>query len=65
MHADRDERTYKVVVNGEGQYSIWDVSRESPAGWRDAGKTGSKDECLAYVEDVWTDLTPLSTRRGG
>jgi MbtH protein len=63
MQEDRDDRTYKVVVNGEGQYSIWDESRESPAGWRDAGKAGSKEECLAYVEEVWTDLTPLGARQ--
>jgi MbtH protein len=63
MQDDRDDRTYKVVVNGQGQYSIWDESRENPAGWSDAGKAGSKEECLAYVEEVWTDLTPLSARQ--
>ena len=63
MQEERDQRTYRVVVNGEGQYSIWDAGREIPAGWEDAGKVGSKDECLAFVEGHWTDLTPLSLRR--
>jgi len=54
---------YRVVVNHEEQYSIWPDFRALPAGWRDAGKSGSKAECLAYVEKVWTDMRPLSLRR--
>jgi MbtH protein len=53
---------YKVVINGEGQYSIWPADRDNPAGWNDAGKTGPKDECLAFVDEVWTDMRPLSLR---
>ncbi len=63
MNDDQDNRTYKVVVNDEGQYSIWDATRENPLGWLDAGKTGSKEECLAHIEEVWTDMRPLSLRR--
>lgn len=62
MFEDSDERVYKVVVNDEEQYSIWPASRDNPPGWRDAGKTGLKSECLAYVEEVWTDMRPLSLR---
>jgi MbtH protein len=54
---------YKVVVNHEEQYSIWPVERNNPLGWRDAGKSGSKAECLAYIEEVWTDMRPLSLRQ--
>ena len=54
----------KVVVNHEGQYSLWFVDRENPPGWEDAGKTGTKEECLAFVEEVWTDMRPLSLRGG-
>jgi len=53
----------KVVVNHEGQYSLWPADRENPAGWTDAGKSGSKEECLAFVEEVWTDMRPLSLRK--
>jgi MbtH protein len=60
---DEDTTIYKVVVNYEEQYSIWPVGRESPPGWRDAGKTGTKQECLAYIEEVWTDMRPLSLRK--
>jgi len=58
-----DKTTYKVVVNHEEQYSIWPLDRENPAGWRDAGKSGSKAECLEYVKEVWTDMRPLSLRK--
>jgi MbtH protein len=55
--------TYKVVVNHEEQYSIWPADRDNPNGWRDAGKSGPKAECLAYIEQVWTDMRPLSLRK--
>ncbi len=54
---------YKVLVNHEGQYSIWPAGRENPLGWSDGGKRGSKAECLAYVKEVWIDMRPLSLRK--
>jgi MbtH protein len=57
-----DDRAYKVVVNAEQQYSIWPLERENPLGWSDAGKRGSKAECLAYIKEVWTDMRPLGVR---
>src|SRR5947209_1536668 len=58
-----DNTIYKVVVNHEEQYSIWPAERENALGWHDAGKTGTKQECLAYIEEVWTDMRPLSLRQ--
>jgi MbtH protein len=58
-----DGTPYKVVVNHEEQYSIWPAQRANPPGWRDAGQSGSKEECLSYIKDVWTDMRPLSLRR--
>jgi MbtH protein len=61
---DREDTTiYKVVVNHEEQYSIWPSHRENPLGWNDVGKSGPKDECLAYIKEVWTDMRPLSLRK--
>jgi MbtH protein len=60
---DADAVVYRVVVNHEEQYSIWPVGRDLPAGWREAGKTGSKAECLEHINQVWTDMRPLSLRR--
>jgi MbtH protein len=54
---------YLAVVNHEEQYSIWSADREIPAGWKAAGKQGSREECLAYIEEVWTDMRPLSLRK--
>jgi len=54
---------YHVVVNHEEQYSIWPDYKKIPGGWRNAGKTGSKDECLAHIKEVWTDMRPLSLRK--
>jgi MbtH protein len=58
-----DVTIYKVVVNDEEQYSIWFADREPPPGWRAVGKEGLKEECLAYIEEVWTDMRPLSLRK--
>lgn len=63
MDTDNDNATtYTVVVNDEEQYSIWAADREIPNGWREAGKTGTKQECLDHIEKVWTDMTPKSLR---
>ena len=58
-----DTTIYKVVMNQEEQYSIWPEHRENPPGWTDVGKAGPKAECLAYIEEVWTDMRPLSLRK--
>jgi MbtH protein len=65
MNSDETEDTtiYNVVVNHEEQYSIWPADRENALGWRNAGKSGTKDECLAYIKEVWTDMRPLSLRK--
>jgi MbtH protein len=63
MEDQEDTRTYVVVMNHEEQYSIWFEGREVPGGWRTVGKTGSKQECLDYIQEVWTDMRPLSLRR--
>jgi MbtH protein len=56
------EDQYLVVVNDEEQYSIWFAGRQVPAGWTPAGRTGTKQECLGHIDEVWTDLTPRSAR---
>lgn len=57
------EQMFIVVVNDEQQYSIWWDGRELPAGWRAEGTSGSREECLAHIDAVWTDMRPLSLRR--
>jgi MbtH protein len=65
MHdeTEDDRHRYIVVVNHEEQHSIWREGRDLPLGWRAAGPSGTKEECLRYIGDVWTDMRPLSLRR--
>ena len=60
---EEDKTIYQAVVNHEEQYSIWPADRELPLGWSAAGKTGTKPEVLAWIEEVWTDMRPLSLRK--
>jgi len=62
-HDDDPFETYNVVVNHEEQYSIWPAEKDLPNGWRAVGKEGPKQECLAYIDEVWTDMRPLSLRK--
>ena len=63
MEEQHDSTIYKVVVNHEEQYSIWPAYRDNPLGWSDGGKSGTKEECLVYIKEVWTDMRPLSLRK--
>ncbi|MFF0445675.1 MbtH family protein [Streptomyces sp. NPDC004609] len=60
-HTD-DDRIYRVVLNDEEQYSIWAAGREIPAGWHAEGTEGTREQCLARISEVWTDMRPLSLR---
>jgi MbtH protein len=57
------EGRFRVVVNHEEHYSIWPVDQEIPDGWRAVGVDGDKETCLAYINQAWTDMRPLSVRR--
>jgi uncharacterized protein YbdZ (MbtH family) len=51
---------YSVLVNDEGQYSLWPSFREVPTGWVVVGPRGKRKECLDWIEEKWTDLRPKS-----
>ncbi|SFV14422.1 MbtH family protein [Pseudoduganella namucuonensis] len=57
-----NEVLHTVVVNQEGQYSIWPVSKELPLGWTSTGAPGTREACLAHIDQVWSDMRPLSLR---
>ncbi|NJL61670.1 MAG: MbtH family protein [Methylacidiphilales bacterium] len=63
MNSTEDNTIYKVVINEEEQYSIWFDYRDIPYGWKEVGKSGTKQECLDYIKEVWTDMRPLSVRK--
>ncbi|MEU7928401.1 MULTISPECIES: MbtH family NRPS accessory protein [Micromonospora] len=54
---------FQVVINDEEQYSIWPLHRTPPDGWQPDGTTGTKDDCLSHIDEVWSDMRPLSLRR--
>ena len=64
MSLDTDFYTeWQVVINAEEQYSVWPVKKSIPQGWRSSEKSGTKKECLEYIDQTWTDMRPLSLRK--
>jgi MbtH protein len=57
-----DKRIYRVVINHEEQYSICPADRENALGWNDVGKSGTKEECLSCIKEVWADRRPKGLR---
>ncbi|MGW0533978.1 MbtH family protein [Streptomyces sp. NPDC003032] len=58
-----EQGLFSVVLNAEEQYSVWPQGKDIPDGWRADGVTGTKEECLSHIAEVWTDMRPLSLRR--
>ncbi len=57
-----NELDYTVLINEEEQYSLWPAGKDAPEGWSQVGPTGTQEDCEAYVEENWTDMTPKSAR---
>ena len=57
---ESDDSTYIVLVNEEGQYSLWPERHHIPDGWTQTGPTGARKECLDWIDSNWTDMRPLS-----
>ncbi|AJE43591.1 MULTISPECIES: MbtH family protein [Streptomyces] len=58
-----NDASYYVLVNDEGQHSLWPAFAEVPAGWTVAHGQDSREACLEYVDKNWTDMRPLSLVR--
>ncbi|MET8142351.1 MbtH family protein [Sphaerisporangium sp. NPDC005288] len=57
---DNPDGVYSVLVNAEGQHSLWPDFAEVPAGWTTVHGPAARQECLAYIEANWTDMRPKS-----
>ncbi|RBQ16069.1 MbtH family protein [Spongiactinospora rosea] len=57
---DDDEAQFLVLLNTEGQYSLWPVFADTPAGWEQVHGPSSRADALAFVEERWTDMRPAS-----
>ncbi|MER7765586.1 MbtH family protein [Kitasatospora sp. NPDC096140] len=57
------EGTYLVLVNDEGQHSLWPAFIEVPEGWSTALEATARDAALDYINTHWTDMRPASLVR--
>lgn len=62
MSVSDEDAEYVVLVNQEEQYSLWSARLPVPDGWRAEGPRGSKETCLSYIREAWTDMRPKSLR---
>ena len=61
--SEDENARFKVVMNDEEQYSIWPEQQNAPLGWKEVGTSGTKQECLEYIKENWTDMRPASLRK--
>jgi MbtH protein len=59
---DDADAAFLVLVNQEGQYSLWPAFRAPPEGWSAVGPRGARQACLDWIEAHWTDMRPASLR---
>ncbi|MGB8843366.1 MAG: MbtH family protein [Aliidongia sp.] len=55
---DDNNGAFLVLVNDEGQHSLWPVFADPPAGWKNAFGPEHRQSCLDYIEQHWTDMRP-------
>jgi MbtH protein len=55
-----DNAEYLILVNEEGQYSLWPRDIDVPAGWAATGPSGARQDCLRWIDANWIDMRPKS-----
>ncbi len=60
---DDPDARYLVLVNDEGQHSLWPEALPRPDGWEQVFGPDGRDACTGYVDREWTDMRPLSLVR--
>jgi len=60
---DDENGSFLILVNDEGQYSLWPDHIAIPAGWTKTGPDGDRATCLAWIDENWTDMRPDSLVR--
>lgn len=60
---DDEQGTFHVLVNHEGQHSIWPAFAAIPDGWHAVLRDADRPAALAYVDEHWTDMRPASLIR--
>lgn len=59
---EETDGSYHVLLNDEEQYSVWPATVDVPAAWRIALSDANHQDCLAFIENNWTDMRPRSLR---
>lgn len=59
---DNPDGIFYVLVNDEGQYSMWPAFAEVPAGWHVELRDESRETCVSYITEHWVDMRPRSLR---
>ncbi|MDF5759362.1 MbtH family protein [Spongiactinospora sp. TRM90649] len=57
---DDESLQFKVLINDEGQHSLWPAFADVPSGWEVRLDDSPRGECLTYIEKNWTDMRPNS-----
>ncbi|WP_329570513.1 MbtH family protein [Kitasatospora sp. NBC_01266] len=60
---DDPEASYVVLVNEEGQFSLWPEFAGIPDGWRIARPAAARTTCIEFINENWTDMRPASLVR--
>ncbi|MFJ3722974.1 MbtH family protein [Streptomyces sp. NPDC090045] len=60
---DDAEGRFLVLVNHEGQHSLWPSFAEVPGGWTTVFDENTRGACVEYIEANWNDLRPRSLAR--
>jgi MbtH protein len=55
-----ENASYHVLINDEGQHSLWPSFKEVPQGWTVIHESDSRAACLEYINQHWTDMRPKS-----
>ncbi|WP_323162114.1 MbtH family protein [Pseudomonas fluorescens] len=56
------QQQFDVVINAQGQYSLWPAGKPMASGWNAAGMRGERQVCLDYINEHWIDMRPRSLR---
>lgn len=59
---DDEAGKFCVLINEEAQHSLWPSFVDVPSGWQQVFGIANRADCLAYIEEHWSDMRPKSLR---
>ncbi|ASB87047.1 MbtH family protein [Bacillus sonorensis] len=59
---ENEDGTYVVLMNSEGQYSLWPAFIDVPSGWAAVFGEANRSDCVEYISSNWSDLRPNSLK---